>query len=506
MAAELTTEESLEKAYKHVSSGWLPPQEEVLSKIKERLESGEYARNRQQLTYDLKEDFSLYMYCLKELSLMIQQANQANEWTPAKYQESTFLKQTPVQILENAELEDFRRILDKPAKELSKHSFSEITALQALRFREALLSATTAEVLSESVSVDPEFGYSCAMLRQLGLCLIAWNYPRVYARALETLSAEVSLDASIRKVLGFSPALLGLRFAQEWNLSNDVISVMETRRSRVSQNPAFAGNKPAEDLQSENLGATLAKICEVGEALARASDPEHYPNALDDWQTAQQVIAVQLGPQGIEEIYSRAKKNLSCYLKHAPELLSFEKTNDVEELIVDSQYSSKLLEKNSYLKHLPEDLRKEIRELYSRFKPNKILKANIRLLMNEIIPRAGFRCGCVYMYDPETKTLSPAIKTGEVPRIRLRPVKISSVLAQFDVIASAFSLKTPLREETISEEDTPLTVLAAALGQTNKVGVLYLETRADFNSTIDADSMAVFRAIRQCFHDCLNLS
>src|SRR5262249_37415849 len=151
--------------------------------------------------------------------------------------------------------------------------------LQALRFRESLLSASAAEILASKNAIDPEDGFSCGLLRQLGLTLIAWNYPRVYNRAMECITPNEGLDFQLQKVLGFSPSLLGLTFAQRWNLSDEILVALGDRKKRFSVSASERSDSGA-----QHVGEMLSKICEVSEALARANDPEHYPTALRDWE------------------------------------------------------------------------------------------------------------------------------------------------------------------------------------------------------------------------------
>ena len=167
-----TSEESLERAVQHVSDGWIPPQFDVLSRIQDRFAAGDYENDRGQLIGDLKGDVSLYLYCLKELSAL-------SEVGPGSAERTDSLRQkpanTPVELLYGADIEDLQRILNRSLQAISLHSFEEINKFQVLRYRESLLSASASEVLTESLSVDPEIGFSCALLRQLGLALIAWN-------------------------------------------------------------------------------------------------------------------------------------------------------------------------------------------------------------------------------------------------------------------------------------------------------------------------------------------
>ncbi|HQH29027.1 MAG TPA: HDOD domain-containing protein, partial [Oligoflexia bacterium] len=341
----MSTEESLERALEHVSQGWLPAQRSVLERIQHQLEAGDYNNDRPKLLRDLKEDFSLYLYCLKELSVMLNQHAQAPEQNWRLTENGAPPKQTPVEILHNSELDAIRRVLGKSAADISQHVFDEMNDFQALRLRESMLSASTAEILAESVQVDSEVAFSCGLLRQLGLALISWNYPRVYARAMETLTAETTLDALLKRALGFSPSLLGLAFARRWNLSDDVLIALGDRKAQIAARKPFGPEQEKDKLNNtpDSVGATLAKICEVGEALARANDPQHYPTALADWQTAQEVIASHLGPRGIAAIYSRTQEYLREYSRRVPEVAEFVDAEAARETISGAHYSSKLL-------------------------------------------------------------------------------------------------------------------------------------------------------------------
>ncbi len=381
-----------------------------------------------------------------------------------------------------------------------------MSELQALRFRESMLSAATAEALSESVDVNPETGFSCGLLRQLGLTLIAWNYPRVYKRAVETRQENATLDANLKRTLGFTPTLLGLSFARKWNLSDDILSAMgEIKTVGTTGSGAFKKSSDTK-LAAASTGATLAKICEVGEALARANNPEHYPSALDDWETAKEAIGNSLGPEGIAAIYEKTQERLSFYAARAPELQGFAEAEVIKERIVDSQYSVRLLEKNQYLKACPEAIQREVKALYQKFRPNKILKSNIEHLVKHIIPATGFKNGALFMYEPDERVLAPAVKVGEPTQKKLRSVRIHSHLAQFDLIASAYSLKSPLREESLGPNGENFTLYAGAIGSITPIGVLYLECQTDQADFPGGDPMILFKVLRHCLCDCLNVS
>lgn len=489
-------EENIERAFRHVSSGWLPVQKDVLNRVRKQLDDGAYDQSGSKLSEDLKEDFALYMYCLRELSNLVEDETK----TRLQQGKSAGARLTPKQIFSKASRDILQRIFHRPDSEISPHSLSDMNELQALRFRESLLSASAAEILASKNAIDPEDGFSCGLLRQLGLTLIAWNYPRVYNRAMECITPNEGLDFQLQKVLGFSPSLLGLTFAQRWNLSDEILVALGDRKKRFSVSASERSDSGA-----QHVGEMLSKICEVSEALARANDPEHYPTALRDWEEAEEAIASQLGPNGLQVIFEKAKDHCKQYMLTAPELQDFSEGTIIKERIVDSRFAVAKLEKNIHLKSCPPALKEKITKLYYQIKPNKILKKNIRTLVFEIVPAAGFKRGCIFMLEPASRMLAPSIKIGDVSADRLRPIKLSSALSHFDLVSSAFSLKSPLREEKIGSDGRRITMIACSIGQSASMGVLYLETGEDFINEVGPDPMPIFRALRQTLADCLNL-
>jgi hypothetical protein len=176
-------------------------------------------------------------------------------------------------------------------------------------------------------------------------------------------------------------------------------------------------------------------------------------------------------------IFQKAEQHCHYYLKNAPELQGFTETTALKERIVDSRFATAKLEKNIHL----------------------------NTLVFEILPAAGFKRGCIFMLEPTSRMLTPSIKFGELQPDRCRPIKLSSALSHFDLVSSAFSLKSPLREEGVNSDGRRTTMIACSIGQTAPMGVLYLETSEDFVNDIGPDPMPVFRALRQTLSDCLNL-
>src|SRR5690606_6925283 len=67
------------------------------------------------------------------------------------------------------------------------------------------------------------------------------------------------------------------------------------------------------------VGENIARLCRIGECLARASRPDVYPDARDAWEAAKIEIESRLGPDGLTLIRQRFSENCEEYLDLLPE-------------------------------------------------------------------------------------------------------------------------------------------------------------------------------------------
>jgi len=63
----------IQKAAEHVNDLWFPVNDGLLAQIKIALKEGEYSSDIGALVHDVAGDFSLFLYCLRELSKLIQE-------------------------------------------------------------------------------------------------------------------------------------------------------------------------------------------------------------------------------------------------------------------------------------------------------------------------------------------------------------------------------------------------------------------------------------------------
>lgn len=475
----------LELACNHVLERWFPVNQTVLDKIRTDLSKDIYGTDVDALIAELRGDFALLFYCVKELS----GSETSKEHQPVS---------NPIQLLRQAGVTGLKKILEKNSS-FSTHSFKNITQTQAKRIQEAMLSATVAESVCGKADVNPELGFSCALLRQLGLTLIAWNYPHVFIRGLTSLqnSKQHSLDVALHKVLGFSPTMLGAAIAQRWNLGSEI--------RLAAGDPTIAANANISAVE-RGSAETLAKICKVGEALARAGDPERYPSALSDWKEAEVGIQRYLGPSGLKQIEDRLKDNLKNYVELNPNLFNLSITPENETKIKSSAFSRDLIRANHYVQKCPPLLQAQLTELYQSLVPGQISREHLDRLVHEVFPCAGFDTGCVFMLDPYSMILTPMLKIKDPLLPHLHSVKVTGNDPSTNPIVTAFNCGTPIKGEDVSERGAMVPFIAGTIGVKQKSGVLYVEITDRLRAKAQADPLLHFKAIRQCLNDCLGLA
>ncbi|MFM1848493.1 MAG: hypothetical protein RL417_1967 [Pseudomonadota bacterium] len=467
VAPPSSLERRLERAREHVSRMWFPANPEILERIRSGLGSGAYELDIDFLLDEIRDDFALFTYCLKGLTRLL-----AQEKVEAP------LDLSPVEVLRWAGLPRLKIILADSHDTLTFHNLRELSDFQAARLHEAIVSASTAEVLAEHSQLNAGTGYSAALLRQLGLTLIAWNYPALYRRSLAAQD-PLGLDEVLARALGFSPALLGAAVMRDWPLQSDIqAAVFESSRSGRPNSPG-----------------RLEHICRIGEMLARANDPERHPTASTDWEQAQREIKSTLGADGLHLIQIRARAHGKHY--SGLDIAALEDISAIDPARrVHGHSGSTLLRNNRHIRNCPPLLARKLRDLYGDIVPGRIDRANINTLVREIIPSAGFSAGTIFILDPVEPRLIPRLKFGEPGERALTSIPVSGAT---DIIMTAFQCRAPVQDSSMNG----LAVVAGSLGGEHRAGVLYLEFPPILAS--GPRILTAFKAIRRALDDCLGL-
>lgn len=489
---------NLETAFQKTARAWFPVNPAVVDRVLSRVASGYYTEKQDALVEDLKSDCSLFLYCLKDLKHILQIVREPERGEAAA---ENSVKGEKSSINEKV-LASIEHLLRRENRKISAHRIDEMTPIQAARLRDSLLSACTVETLAEKFSLSPKAGFACALLRQLGLTLIAWNYPHVYERALEALrefehTSDDDVDAFIHGSLGFSPTMLGVKFAQSWELPAEIISVVRSSGSGKSAESWLSGRKRA---RSDDKGL-MATLCSVGEMFARANNPEHYPSARDEWEAAEKVIRRQLGPEGVRVIHEKARVLSEHYAAVSPEEFELEDIGDSVPLLRASQHGQMLFERNVYLKACPPDVRSCIAEMYADLEPGEVSDELIGCLLREVVPSLGFDCCVVFTLDPASAALVPVLKFGKPAFIRLRHYSLIEALGLSGIISESYSRAVPMCETGVLRDGTRKTIVAGAFGGKRRVGVLYLEKMHAENDEAQKDPIILFKAVTTCVND-----
>lgn len=480
----------LELAGQYVSDTWIPPNPEVLGLIQKNLRDGTYGSDCKLLVKDLAKDISLFTFCLKNLkSLLKGNNNFAN----------------PIEALENANLEDFKKLLLVQDTIISNHRFSETTKEQALCLQQVQISATTAEALAEKAEVDPNLASSCAILRQLGMTLVAWNYPHVYMRAMTTLQQHGDLDQALSKVLGFSPQMLAIKLAAEWGMGPEIRVGMGDHSVLITNEDTKVENTISQ-LEFKSIGEKLSRLCEIGEAMARASAPDTYPSADRDWELAKKEIEYYLGADGLKAVQARIREACSIFQKANPALFKPVFEEEVATPRNNTEYVHSLIAKNPYLNRLTANVAAKIKGAYRSCEPGKISRECMNIITNEVAVEAGFIRGCIYLVDPVATKLVPRVKIGDSKLEQFRAVNYSSPASEQDPIVMAFHCKTPIKEESVSLDGKKVSFVAGALGDNQKAGVVFLEISEKLLKDANSDAVGVFKAIKLALQASLSLT
>lgn len=469
----------LEAASKHVSDLWIPPNPKLLEKIQTALADGAYDLNPTFFINDIKNDIGLFTHCLREVR------------NPEHYPDpSAIPSMDGGNPFKNVSLAIYKKIFTKDSRPISQHTFEGAASAQLSRLKETMITASTAELLCEQNDVESMAGFAAGIVRQLGLSLIAWNYPTVYRQALQSLKdpkRQKTLDEILSEQLGYSPELLASHLLSSWGYGDSLGKV-------VGADPAAA----------DPMVDQLRQFCAVGEALARASDPQQYPTATRDWSEARSILEQELGVDGLAALQERVRDNCEQYRQLIPEAFRVTAKLDPERELHTLQ-EDRVAKANPYIRHCPPELRKRLEELYVAVNAGSQARDSMQQLVRTIIPGVGFSGGCVFTLDPGTMTLVPRLKFGQLSSNVCKVMTYTPLEVSANPVLTAFECSTPIIQNALVSTLGGVCYVAGALGQELRVGVLYLEMPEDLVNTSSTNLLVVFKALRQSVQDCLGL-
>jgi hypothetical protein len=440
---------------------------EVVRKIRDGFEQKKYSNQPDLLLEDLKCDFSLFTFVIKEISERAVSSDEGKKYLG-----------NPIKLLRWGGAMMVKELLSENQTLPNFHSLHWSEPFQIQRLRETMIIASTASVLSEHQNLDPDMGFSRGVMRDLGLNLIAWNYPTVYTKVLNSLKIDQNLDEELAKELGFTPALLSTRLFR----------------------PDWASDPQLQD-QEDNTWASYDDLCMLGEILARAENPEIYPSAERDYKRAESSINKTLGEGGIDKIRKKALQASGSYTKALPEVFADIHSFDPSLKINRAPQTKRSIDPRA-LKYCSETLQRELQDIYSQISDDSINRDLVGKILKDIIIAAGFTGGCVFMIDPLTLALKPRTLIG---RVEMRRITAQELTPE-DPAVSALSKSEPLFQSGRLRDSEDGTGIYSVLGERKKIGVLYLESPKSSPILGDPEqAMGVFSALKQALSDALLL-
>jgi hypothetical protein len=471
-------ERRLVRAVEHVSKHWLPYNPSVLESIRRGVDEGRYELGGEFLLVDLKQDLGLFSYCLREI---LHERRATNAVHVLSNPEDCFEGISSAQILS---------LLGKAERALSSHSLKNTKDSQAAQLRFTVLSAAAAEVLASRTELDSELAFVASLFRQLGLLLVAWNYPTVFERAQRSVSPERTLDEELEAQLGFSPELLGHAVFKEF-LPGPELEYAVMGASAVEVPP----------LEISRSSEQLAEICRVSEVLAQANDPERYPQAQSTWSEAREAIGKSLGADGMRLIRDAVARYSAAYREVSAPLFGELAEIDPERKIEQARRAG-TLRANPFVERCPLHIRQRLVEFYSKLHEGLDPRSAVAALLAQVIPVTGFEAGIISTIEPSRMELVPRLKFGEIQLRRVMALRYSDRRATDDPLLAALAMPTPYVSRS---EGAGRAFLVGGLGGEKAIGVFYAECSTELLDRAEFEPLVVFKAVLRSFEDALGL-
>lgn len=480
------TERRVTRACRYVSDLWFPADPQLVSRLRKTLESGTEQTRLEDSLLLVEEDFSLFMYALKEMSKLL-----------SKEGIKIPQKSSPSEILRLGGIDRLQQIFGEGDDSLSRHFFDGMDELQVSRMREAMVSASASSHLAAAQNENRELGFFGALLRQLGLTLIAWNYPSVYQRASTAVKEGKTFEHAISEILGFSPTMLAFSLAHDWQLPEELLFSLDKGEVVLDYDKLEA------DMETNAVGSSLKELCRIGEALARANEPDVYPSARQDWEFARAAITERLGITGVDSIREALHEKCAHFQVSLPSFFRGGLILDPE-VLIDHTMKQGATERNPFLTRCRPHLQERLLDVYRNLADGQSVQALLRRIAQDIVPSSGFSGGTVFTVDPTQNLLLPQLRMGATVCHDANPVPCSIDEHQ-DFVALSYQDEKPIARVMSSAGGLEIAQLAVVFGYSQRVGVLYLEMPKVAFKNSESEHMNHLKAIAVALTDVLHL-
>lgn len=485
----------LDRACKYLEDKWFPCSHHILDQIETLLAQDCNDLDHNKLLEFIHQDYSLTLFCYKEICTGDSKDEGLKEGEPdlSDSEDSS----SAIEALKACPPLKLRAIITASLPTLRQHSLESSESYQIDRFKESLLALITTKTLCQSGTIDPDLGVEVSLFRQLGYLLVAWNYPGIYQAAASHISDSQNLDDNLVKALGFSPGSLALSLAQKWGLG------------KVFQHSARSHEHEALLAPSEtaSIAQSISKLCSIGEKLARANNPELYPNALHDWEDAKGAIEEVLGKEGLALIDKAMASECEDLFINSPFIFKAGTLLNLEGKLLSIE-SRKTAERNPYLNSCDEVLKSELLSIYELIAAGERAEKTVGLLLRRTLPRAGFCSSALFTLEPGVKRMALQLKAGEIKLRQGQNLQELKYKGMHDIVPLAFHSTDVLSYEGVPEGQALAGLpacLATFFGCSQRFGVFYVELPLELYQKNRNACRDRLKALVFALNDCLEL-
>jgi len=436
------------RAKRYLTEGWIPIVPEVLRNVRKNLREGMYGDPRS-IIGDLMQDPALFNFCLRE----------------AQYHNGA-RKQTDIfEHLVKVPVSEWHRLLPSLEGNASRHKLTQATQEQLMLMRQVGIAATATELLAQGEKMKPLIGFQTAVVRQLGLLLVAFNYPRIFAKAWEAHSSSPQkLEESLFRALGFSPLRMGTQVAEGWGVSNDMSGAVSDMRP---DEWVHLLSRRKDD--GDQARISLRELCCLGEGFAsiHARGGAHYSDAAG---ILEQELERRLGKDVYQTLIDETTDLCERYG-------GGEKAARVP-ATTDKPIEGRSEGGETIVGSVSDRCREIAARVVKALVPNAPSAIALKMIVEELVPAAEFDGGCIYVLARDSLMPKPQLFIG-VERSSFRPVFECSLGLTVDPMTRACVEKSTVRGQVLHGTPNPTIYLAAPLGGDGKRAALYLESSAN---------------------------
>ena len=479
----------LDRACKYLEDKWFPCSSHILSEIEILLRNPSVVETYPKLLKYIEQDYSLTLFCYKEL------CSGDLELADQDHAEDNIL---PLEKIKACEPQGLTELLIASMPTLKLHSVESSSTYQIEKLKEALLALVTTKKLCEYNDINPDLGAEVSLFRQIGYLLVAWNYPSIYQAATSQITETLSLEDNLVKALGFSPATLALSLSQKWGLGK----IFENSAVSSEDDSILGPN------ETSSIAKSISRLCEIGEKLARANNPERYPHALHDWEDAKSAIEEALGREGLSLIDQAMTLECEELYLQSPHIFKAGTLLNLEDKLLERE-GRRNAARNPYLNSCDDNLKTELLSLYDLIAAGERAEKTVSLLLRKVLPHAGFCSSALFTLEPGTKRLALQLKAGDI-KLRqgqnLQEIKHKEML---DIVPLAFHSADVLSQDLnpkIGLDQPPLPAcLATFFGCSQRFGVFYVELPSKSYRQDILTYQEKLKALAFTLNDCLEL-